>query len=253
MRRPFIAGNWKMQKTSGEAKELVSALKGELAGVKDVDVAVAPPFTALDAVCGELKGSNIAVASQNMHHEAKGAFTGEISASMLLDLGVEYVIIGHSERRELFGETDESVSLKVRSALDAGLKPIVCVGEKLEHREGGKTMDIVGSQVRNGLGGLSESDAEKLVVAYEPVWAIGTGVTASPEQAQEVHKAIRGIISDMFGKAVADGLRIQYGGSVKPSNALELMQKPDIDGALVGGASLDAESFANIVKSTEKA
>ncbi len=245
-RTPFIAGNWKMNKTVAEGLELVRELKQAVAGINDVDIVVGPTFTTLAAVAEEVKGSNISVSAQNVHWEANGAYTGEISAGMLKEIPVEYVIIGHSERRQYFGETDETVNKRTKAALAAGLKPIVCVGELLEERESGKTDEVVGQQTRQGLAGLSAADMENTVVAYEPVWAIGTGLTASPQQAQDVHAMIRAILREMFGQ-VADSVRILYGGSVKAANTAELMAGADIDGALVGGASLKAADFAGII------
>ena len=247
MRRPFIAGNWKMNTTRSEALQLVQGLSEALASVDTVDVAVCPPSVYLDAVAAALRGSKIAVGAQNMYHETGGAYTGELSAAMLLDLGCRYVILGHSERRHILGETNEAVCRKVYAALAAGLIPIVCVGETLQEREAGKTTDIVAEQFFGSLAGVPADQASRVVIAYEPVWAIGTGVNASPEQAQEVHANLRGILAGRYGTAVADQIRIQYGGSVKADNAAELLAKSDIDGALVGGASLQAAGFAKIV------
>jgi triosephosphate isomerase len=243
-----MAGNWKMNMLVAEAEALVNGLKEGLDGTEEVDVVVAPTYTGLYPVAKALKGSSIALAAQNLHWEASGAYTGEISAAMLLDVGCKYVIIGHSERRQYFGETDETVNKRLKAALAAGLVPIVCVGEILEERKSGRTWEVVGGQIREGLAGISRSDAEKLVIAYEPVWAIGTGEVATPDQAQEIHAQIRGLIGELFDQGIADGLRIQYGGSVKPDNVQGLMDKADVDGALVGGASLKAESFLGIVK-----
>jgi len=250
MRKPIIAGNWKMNKTVGEARELVKALRGRLADVTDVEIAVAPPFTALSAVAEVIKGSNIKLAAQDMHWEGKGAFTGEVSPLMLRDVGCQYVIIGHSERRMYFSETNEMVNKKVKAAHVHSLNPIVCVGEKLEERESGVTKDVVEDHVVNGLAGLTEKQILNTVIAYEPVWAIGTGKTATPEQAQEVHEFIRELLTELYSSAVAEAVRIQYGGSVKPDNIAQLMAQPDIDGGLIGGASLDADSFTQIVKFT---
>ncbi|GAB5402540.1 MAG: triose-phosphate isomerase [Aureliella sp.] len=224
---------------------LVHGLLDAVAGGK-VDVAVCPPGVYLHDVGAALSGSSIALGAQNMSDKAEGAFTGEVSAAMLSDLGCKYVILGHSERRQLFGETDASVNLKLAAALAGNLTPIVCVGETLEEREGGTTADVIATQVRGSLAGLTAEQAGGIVIAYEPVWAIGTGKTASPEQAEEVHAQIRGLLTELFGD-VAESIRIQYGGSVKPDNAAELLSKPNIDGALVGGASLKADSFAAIV------
>jgi len=248
MRKPIIAGNWKMYKTVGEACQLVKALKEKLAGVNDVEIAVAPTFTSLFAVADVIKGSSIKLAAQDMYWEKEGAFTGEISPIMLKDAGCEYVIIGHSERRTYFSETNETVNKKVKAAHIYSLKPIMCVGERLEEREAGITKNIVKDQVINGLADITEAQILNTVIAYEPVWAIGTGKTATPEQAQEVHEYIRELLTSKYSKSVADLVRIQYGGSVKPSNVAELMAKPDIDGGLIGGASLDVDSFTQIVK-----
>ena len=251
MRKPIIAGNWKMHKNTGEALELVRQLKGALADVDSVEIVVSPPFTALATVVGELKGSNISVAAQNMYWEESGAYTGEVSPLMLKDIGCTHVIIGHSERRQFFNETDTTVNKKVKAALKAGLTPIVCVGETLEEREFGATMKIVERQIREGLEGLAPQEMEKIVIAYEPVWAIGTGKTATPQQAEEVHHLISSIIAQSAG-GVARNIRILYGGSVKPDNIDEFMAQPDIDGALVGGASLQADLFVRIVRFKRK-
>ncbi len=248
MRKPIIAGNWKMNKTVGEAQELVRALKGKVANVTDVEIVVAPVFTALSAVAKAMKGSSIKLAAQDMYWEAEGAFTGEVSPLMLKDVGCEYVIIGHSERRTYFSETNETVNKKVKAAHAHSLMPIVCVGERLEERESGITKDVVKDHVVNGLAGITEDQILNTVIAYEPVWAIGTGKTATPEQAQEVHGFIRGLLAEIYSSDVAEAVRIQYGGSVKPNNIVQLMAQPDIDGGLIGGASLDADSFAQIVK-----
>jgi len=246
MRKPIIAGNWKMNKTPSEAVELVNELK-PLVKDAEAEVVVCPPFVCLPAVAQALEGSNIALGAQNMHFEEKGAFTGEIAPGMLKELGVKYVIIGHSERRQYFAETDETVNKKVHAAFAHDLTPIVCVGETLEEREQGVTEKVVEKQTRAALAGLSKENAEKTVIAYEPVWAIGTGKTATSQQANEVIAFIRGIIADMFGKDVAEKVRIQYGGSMNAGNASELMAMPDIDGGLIGGASLKAEDFSKVV------
>ncbi|MBR4985280.1 MAG: triose-phosphate isomerase [Proteobacteria bacterium] len=248
MRKPFIAGNWKMNNTRAAAKELVSALKPLVADVKDVEIAVAPTFTCLQDVAEILKGSNIELSAQNISYAVSGAYTGEISADMLKDVGCTHAIIGHSERRQYFGETDEGVAKRVRAALDNGIVPIVCVGESLAERESGKTFDVVLGQIVNGLASVKKEEAATVVIAYEPVWAIGTGKTATPDQAQEVHAAIRAKLAELFGAENADAMRLQYGGSVKASNAKELLGQKDIDGALVGGASLKAADFAAIIK-----
>lgn len=250
MREPIIAANWKMYKTVGEAVNFVREFTGLVTGVTGVEMVLCPPFTALAAVAGQLSGTNIALGAQNMYWADEGAFTGEIAPGMLKEIGCRYVILGHSERRQYFGETDETVNKKVHAALKHGLKPIVCVGERLEERESGTTEAVVRSQVQGSLAGLTPEQAAGLVVAYEPVWAIGTGRTASAEDAQQVNAFIRGLLRDMFGDAAAGAVRIQYGGSVKPGNAVRLMAQPDIDGALVGGASLVAGSLAEIVKNS---
>jgi len=248
MRRPLIAGNWKMNKNSAESIKLVSELREMVSDVSDVEIVVAPPFTALGSVEATIKDSNIFLSAQNTFWQEIGAFTGEISPSMLKDVGCQYTIIGHSERRQYFAETNETVNKRLQAALKASLTPIVCIGETLEEREAGKTLAVIEQQVREGLNGLSSEEMEKVVIAYEPVWAIGTGKTATPDQAQEVHKFIRDQIAQIFGEGVAENIRVLYGGSVKPDNIDQLMAQKDIDGALVGGASLKAESFARIVK-----
>ncbi len=247
-RRCFIAGNWKMNKTVGEGLALVRELRGALSMVRDrVEIAVAPPFSALHPVAKALEGSNIALAAQNCHFEEQGAFTGEVSAPMLKEVGCQYVIVGHSERRQFFGETNEGVGRKAQAVLKAGMRPIVCVGETLAEREGGKTLDVVTAQVKAALGSIPAGQGEFVVLAYEPVWAIGTGKTATSRQAQDVHAHVRGLLKELWGDT-AEKVRIQYGGSVKPDNAAELLSQPDIDGALVGGASLKTADFAGIVK-----
>jgi len=248
LRKPIIAGNWKMYKTVREAVAMVSELTGLIKGAESVEAVVCPPFTALHAVIKAVEGSNIKVGAQNMHWENQGAFTGEVSPAMLKEVGCTYVILGHSERRQFFGETDENVNRKVKAAYKNGLLPIVCVGERLEQREQGVTEKVVQTQVQGSLAELQDNEAANLIVAYEPVWAIGTGKTASNEDAQEVIGFIRNVIAGMYGRELADQVRIQYGGSVKPDNISGLMQQKDIDGALVGGASLEAGSFAALVK-----
>ncbi|MDD5745892.1 MAG: triose-phosphate isomerase [Candidatus Omnitrophica bacterium] len=248
MRKKIIAGNWKMNKTITEALDLVRALTLGLKDVKDVDIVVCPVFTALHSVHQAIDGSNIMLGAQNLFWEEKGAFTGEISAPMLKDTHCEYVIIGHSERRTIFKETNEQVNRKIKAALKAGLLPIVCVGERLEERENNRTFDVIKDHVHGALEGLSADNLANIIIAYEPVWAIGTGRTATPAQAQEVHAFIRGLIRDAFGADAGQRLRIQYGGSVTPENIASLSAQPDIDGALVGGASLKAESFIQLVK-----
>ena len=244
MRTKIVAGNWKMNKTASEAAALIEGIKKETAGVANVEVVVCPPFTDLKDAAAACKGSHVKLGAQNVHWEASGAYTGEISADMLKDLGVTHVIIGHSERRQYFGETDETVNKRTKAALAAGLVPLVCVGETLDERDAGKMEEVVVRQVKAGLAGL---DIGKVVIAYEPVWAIGTGRTATPAQAQEVHALIRRTLAEMAGCDIANSVRIQYGGSMKPDNAKELMSQPDIDGGLIGGAALKADSFAAIV------
>lgn len=246
MRRPIIAGNWKMHMTPSEAVNLVNELK-PLVVDTDVEVVVIPPFVDLVDVKKALDGSNIKLGAQNMHWEEKGAFTGEVSPLMLKEIGVEYVVIGHSERRQYFAETDETVNRKVKSALNHGLKPIVCVGETLSQREDGKAFDVVREQTKKALDGVLKNDVINVVIAYEPIWAIGTGKTATSKDANDVIKVIRETIASIYDTSTANDVRIQYGGSVKPDNAKELMSESDIDGALVGGASLKAQDFAKIV------
>ena len=246
MRRPILAANWKMQKTRAEAVEFVEKFLPRIAGCDTADVVIAPPFTSLDCVAGALRGSGVALAAQNVNPEAAGAFTGEISPDMLVDLGCTYAIVGHSERRALYGEDDAFVAAKAQALLDRDIRPIVCVGETLAQREAGKTLGVVGDQLTGSLSQVPDERATEVVVAYEPVWAIGTGETATPEIAQEVHGFIRGQLAARFG-AAGDGMRIQYGGSVKPDNVDTLMAQPDIDGALVGGASLQPDTFSRIV------
>ncbi len=252
MRRKIIAGNWKMNKNSLEAIALAEELRRELDGCENVDIVVCPPFTALESVSEALNETNIALGAQNVHWSDQGAFTGEISSLMLKDFGVRYVIIGHSERRQFFGETNEMVSKRIRAALSHQLTPIVCVGENLAEREANKTWDIIKDHCEGSLAGLSLEQAGEIVLAYEPVWAIGTGKTATPQQAQEAHAFIRQLLVVMFGREIASCIRIQYGGSVTSENIGALTALPDIDGALVGGASLKAASFAAIVKTTAK-
>ncbi len=250
MRKIIIAGNWKLNKTSLEAIDLVNSLKRELADVTTVDVVVCPPFTALTEVSDILTEANIDLGAQNLYWEDSGAFTGEVSAPMLKAIGCKYVIIGHSERRQLFGETNETVNKRIKAALRHALIPIVCVGENLQEREANKTFDVVRNHVEGSLAGFTQEEIQGFVLAYEPVWAIGTGKTATAAQAQEVHHYIRGLLEKMAGREVAQAVRIQYGGSVKAENTAELIGQEDIDGALVGGASLKADSFAAIVKNS---
>jgi triosephosphate isomerase (TIM) len=250
MRIPLIAGNWKMYKDMEESVELANSLKSLVKDVDDskVEIAICPTFVNLQAVAAVIKGSNIKLGAQNVYPKQEGAFTGEISPPMLRAIGCHYVIIGHSERREYFKETNEFINAKVKMSMDYGLFPILCVGEKLEQREKGITNDVVKDHVTGGLKDVPKDKAQHIVIAYEPVWAIGTGKTATTEQAEEVHKFIRGLLREMYDEQTAQNIRIQYGGSVKPENAKALMSMPDIDGALVGGASLKADSFEQIIK-----
>lgn len=251
-RKYLIAGNWKMNKTADEAVDIIKHIAQDVGGSTDVGVAVCPPFTALDAASKVIGESNIQLGAQNMHHEISGAYTGEISAAMLRQLYVTYVILGHSERRQYFGETDEFINKKVIAALGNNLRPILCVGETIEEREAGKVLEVITTQTQGGLADVDKADAEDIVIAYEPVWAIGTGKTATPEMAQEVHASIREILCDRFGKDTGSKIRILYGGSMKPGNAEELLAQQDIDGGLIGGASLEAKSFVKIVQAAEK-
>ena len=248
MRKPIIAGNWKMNKTKSEAVEFLQAIKTAVPSADKVDSVVCSPHLYLDALVQEAAGTDVKIGAQNMYSEESGAFTGETSPMALHDLGVTYVVLGHSERRELFGETDESVNKKTHAAFSYGLTPIVCVGETLEEREANKTSDVVTLQVKEGLKGLTADQVKETVVAYEPIWAIGTGKTATSEDANETCGVIRKVIAGEFGQDVADAVRIQYGGSVKPANIKELLEQSDIDGALVGGASLEAESYLQLVE-----
>jgi triosephosphate isomerase (TIM) len=249
-RKLIIAGNWKMHKTAAEALALVKGLKLELAHVKEVDMVVCPPFTALADVAKAVLESNIRLGAQNMSEHNHGAFTGEIAAGMLKEFSVRYVILGHSERRQYQKESDELISKKTHAAHAASLRPIVCVGETLAEREGGLMEKVLETQVRGSLAGLTHEQMDETIIAYEPVWAIGTGRTAHAAQAQEAHAFIRNLVAGLFGEAVARRVRIQYGGSVKPANARELMGQPDVDGALVGGAALDTRSFSDIIKNS---
>lgn len=252
MRTPIVTGNWKLYKTISEAEAFVSALRDLAADVTNVEVVIAPPFTALSAVAKVLEGSHIRLAAQDVFWEDKGAFTGEVSPVMLKDAGCDYVIIGHSERRGYFGETDESVNRKAKAAHLHGLKPILCVGEKLEDREAGNTESVVEAHVINGTSGFSEEEILSTVIAYEPVWAIGTGKTASSDQAQEVHGFVRSLLSRIYPIDAAEQVRLQYGGSVNTGNTAELMAQPDVDGVLVGGSSLEVEPFARIVSAANR-
>lgn len=250
MRKPIIAGNWKLFKTISEARELVTKLKEELADVSDREIIIAPVFTALAPLAAEVAGSNIQLAAQNCHPAESGAFTGEVSALLLKDAGCTSVIVGHSERRQLFGETDAFINAKIKSVLAAGMQAIICVGETLEERESDEMFDVLTRQVREGLSGLDNDAMSNVVIAYEPVWAIGTGKVASVEQAQDAHVFIRGLLAGLFTGNVEGQTRILYGGSVKPENIDGLMAQEDIDGALVGGASLKADDFIRIVRFT---
>jgi triosephosphate isomerase (TIM) len=247
-RRPLIAGNWKMYKTPLEAAETAKQLVRCVGAAADVDMMIAPTFIALAAVYAAIKNSPVALGAQNLYWEDEGAYTGEISAPMLKSVGCRYCIIGHSERRQYFGETDETVNKKIRAAIKAGLEPVFCVGETEKERESGQTLSILDKQVKKGLERLVSEQLDSLIIAYEPVWAIGTGKTATDDQAQEVHRFIRSLVKNNFGQALSDSVRILYGGSVKPDNIANLMAMPDIDGALVGGASLSAESFSKIIE-----
>lgn len=251
MRKPVIAGNWKLYKTKNEALGLIEELAPLVAGADNVEIVVAPVFTVLPALVNAVAGTRIGLAGQDVFWEEEGAFTGEVSSRMLMDAGAGYVIIGHSERRQYFGETDETVNRKIKAALKGALVPIFCIGETLEAREAGETFAVLERQVKGGIAGLTATQFAPVIVAYEPVWAIGTGKTATDDQAQEAHAFIRGVLARELGQETADKARILYGGSVKPENVKGLMSRPDIDGALVGGASLKAASFASIVRFNE--
>jgi len=253
MRKVIVAGNWKMNKTAKEAAQFFNELKPLVADVKNAGIIIGAPFTALETATRETAGSNIKIAAENMNAKESGAYTGEVSPLMLKDLGVEYVILGHSERREYYHETDEIINEKVKSALAHDLKPILCFGETLEEREAGTTNDVVKTQITGGLKDVTAAEMANVVLAYEPVWAIGTGKTATPEQAQEVHAFIRGLLTDLYGKEVAENVTVQYGGSMNDANAADLIAQTDIDGGLVGGASLIPEKFAVIIKAGDAA
>jgi triosephosphate isomerase len=250
MRKPFVAGNWKMNTDSTSAVALTEGIAAGSDGIagKKIDVAFFPPFVYLQLVFGVLNNTRIAIGAQDLYFEQQGAFTGEISSEMLKDVGCNFVLCGHSERRHVIGETDELINKKLTAAINGGLLPILCVGEKIEQRENNETEKVVTEQIKKGLQGLSEEKAQAVTIAYEPVWAIGTGRNATPDQAQEVHALIRQLVSKIYSVDTAEQMRIQYGGSVKPSNAAELMSQPDIDGALVGGASLKVDDFLEIIK-----
>ena len=252
MRKPIIAGNWKMNKVLAEAKSFVTDAKAKVPAQDKVDSIVCAPFPYLQALVEETKGTDLKIAAQNMHFEESGAFTGEVSPAMLKDLGVEYVVLGHSERREYFAETDETVNKKAHAAFAHGITPIICCGETLEQREANQTMDHVADQVKKAIAGLTDQQVKESVIAYEPIWAIGTGKTATSEQANEVCTHIRETLADVISQDVADAVRIQYGGSVKPDNIDELLAQSDIDGALVGGASIEADSFLQLVEAGAK-
>jgi triosephosphate isomerase len=252
MRRQFIAGNWKMNLDRAGAVALAEAVAQAAAKIEGVDLAVCPPSCYLEAVGRAISASKVALGAQNMYHEKNGAFTGELSASMLCDLGCKFVILGHSERRHILGENDAAINKKVHAALAAGLIPIVCVGELLTEREAGKTLAVIRSQFEGSLAGVSAEQLTRVVIAYEPVWAIGTGRVATPQQAEEVHLVLRKIMAERYNSEVAENVRIQYGGSVKPDNAADLLGQPDIDGALVGGASLKADQFLGIIAGAKK-
>jgi triosephosphate isomerase len=254
MRKKILAANWKMNLTHSEAQSYFETFLSEVGQVNDIEIVIIPPFTAIPAlVSASEKVPSVWIGAQNMHWEKSGAFTGEVSAAMLRALYVKYVIVGHSERRSLFGETDEIVNRKVRAALDAGLRPILCVGETLHERENGKVEEVLRRQTRKGLESVVEKDLSEIVVAYEPCWAIGTGLSATPAEAEAAHAFIRSVLAELFGAVSADRVRIQYGGSVKPENAEDLMRQKNIDGALIGGASLDPRSFARIIWRAEAA
>lgn len=250
MRKPIIAGNWKMNKVSSEARSFVEEVKGLVPSTDNVESVVCAPALFLESLVGLTQGSDLKVGAQNMHFEESGAFTGEVSPLALKDLGVSYVVLGHSERREMFAETDETVNKKTLAAFKHGLTPIVCCGETLEERESGKTNDLVGDQVKQALQGLTEEQVKQTVIAYEPIWAIGTGKSSSSADAYEVCAHIRQVVGEQFSKEAAQAVRIQYGGSVKPENIKEYMAQPDIDGALVGGASLEAQSFLQLLEAS---
>lgn len=248
MRKPIIAGNWKMNKLTSEAVELAREVKNKTGTIADREIVLCPPFTVLSSVKEVIKGSSIKLGAQNMYWEVRGAYTGEVSPTMLKDIGCNYVILGHSERRQYFGETNETVNKKAKIAFSIGLIPIVCVGETLQQREKGETLTVIEDQVKTGLSGLTKEESKGLVVAYEPVWAIGTGKTATPEEAEEVQRFIRKLLGQMFGKENAQAIRILYGGSINPDNISVLMSCEDIDGGLIGGASLNVESFLKVVR-----
>ena len=251
MRKYVIAGNWKMYKTNSEAKQLAEAIKGKTMSIENTQMVICPPATALSTVSEVVSGSKIAVGAQNMYWESQGAFTGEISSEMIKSTGASYVILGHSERRQYFQETDETVNKKLHYALKTNLNPIVCIGESLEQREEGITKDIINDQLEGGLKDITSDQMVGIIIAYEPIWAIGTGKTATPDQAQDVHSFIRTKLQSLFDEGISNSVVLQYGGSVKPANAHDLLQQTDIDGALVGGACLEADSYSEIIKAAE--
>jgi triosephosphate isomerase len=250
MRKPFLAGNWKMNMDAASSIALVKAIAAEVGQADGIDIAVCPPFVYLQSVAAALSSSNIALGSQDVYPQANGAFTGEISSSMLKDVSCTYAIIGHSERRHVIGETDKQINQKIHAAIDGGLLPIFCVGELLEERQAGKTSQVVSKQIKKGLSGVCPERILAVTIAYEPVWAIGTGVNATSQQAQEVHVMIRELLAKLYNKEIAGQLRIQYGGSAKPANTAELMSQPDVDGLLIGGASLKASDFVDMIKTS---
>lgn len=252
-RRPIVAANWKMNKTPAQTEEFVSAFLPKFGSTCGSDAVIIPPFTSIPAAAAALNGNSVVgLGAQNMHNEANGAYTGEVSAEFLNALSVQYVVLGHSERRQIFGETDEFINQKVHTALGADLVPILCIGETLEERDAGKLESVCQTQIQGGLANVAAEKVADIVIAYEPVWAIGTGRTATPEQAQEAHAFVRSVVATLFGADAAASVRIQYGGSMKPGNAAELMAQPDVDGGLVGGASLEPDSFFEIVSAAEK-
>ncbi len=246
MRKPIIAGNWKMHKTISEGVKFINDIKDKVSGT-DVETVICAPFVMLSELKRETEGTNIKIGAQNMHFEDKGAFTGEVSANMLKDINIDYVIIGHSERRAYYNETDESVNLKLKKAFEVGITPILCVGETLEERESGEMKSVVKAQIVKGLDGITADNMKNIVIAYEPIWAIGTGKTASADDAQDMLFSIREVLNEIYGEEISEEVRLQYGGSVKPANVESLMNQDDIDGALVGGASLEADSFVELV------
>lgn len=252
MRTPIIAANWKMNKTKSETLEFAGKFTQQIGEVRVTEMAIAPPFTSLDVLGQAVEDTKVKLAAQNVYFEESGAYTGEVSAAMLKELGCVYVIVGHSERRQLFGETDQSVNKKLKAVFESSMAPILCVGENLEQRRAGEMEAVIKRELNEGLKGIEAEQISKMVIAYEPIWAIGTGQTASPEDADAGAKFIRGLISEMYDSGLAQSLRVQYGGSVKPHNVVNIMSMPNVDGALVGGASLDAESFAQIIKKVEE-